>query len=77
MPHEKSPLLTHCPPGLPQGAYLDEGWFACEERAIWRRDWIHAGRLDSLAPGRMRPLTIGGAPILLARLPDRDAHTWH
>ena len=62
-----SPLLTHCPETLPARAYYDADWFGREERAIWRRNWVYAGRLADLAPGTMRRISIGGQNLLLCR----------
>lgn len=72
-----SPLLMRCPPGLPREAYLSPDWFAREQRAIFARDWICAGRAADLAPGTQRPLMIGGAPVLLLRTPDGQAAAYH
>jgi Rieske 2Fe-2S family protein len=77
MPHADSPLLTYCPPGLPRAAYLDAGWFAREQAAIWRRCWVHAGRLDDLPPGTIRPLTVAGAGVVLTRLASGEVQAWH
>ena len=65
--HSNSPLLDHCPPTLPAQAYFDPEWYAREQHSIWRRHWIYAGRLPDLAPGTIRPLQIGGAPVILCR----------
>jgi glycine betaine catabolism A len=72
-----SPLLDHCPPGLPREAYLSPDWHAHEMRAIWARDWVCAGRQEDLAPGTMRPLTIAGAPVILCRLADGGVSAFH
>lgn len=65
--HPQSPLLDQCPATLPQEAYLSPDWFAREQRSIWSRHWVMAGRLADLTPGTLRPITIAGAPVLLAR----------
>lgn len=77
MPHPASPLLDHCPPGLPAAAYRSPVWFEHETRAIWRRHWIYAGRLADLAPGTMRPVTIGGAGVILVRTAKGEPRAWH
>lgn len=75
--HPDSPLLDHCPPGLPAAAYWSETWFQAEREKIWRRHWVHAGRLADLEPGTMRPVTIGGAGVLLLRLPEGGVRAFH
>ena len=65
--HQTSPLLDHCPETLPSEAYLDANWFAEEERRIWRRNWIYAGRLNDLPPGTMRRIAVAGQNLILCR----------
>ncbi|MEZ5777510.1 MAG: aromatic ring-hydroxylating dioxygenase subunit alpha [Paracoccaceae bacterium] len=62
-----SPLLDHCPETLPAAAYFDPGWYQREEHAIWRRNWVHAGRLADIAPGTMRRVEAGGQGVILCR----------
>lgn len=72
-----SPLLSTCPPGLPRAAYLDPDWFLREQAAIWGREWVCVGRLSDLAPGTLRPVTVAGAPVLLARASDGGVSAFH
>jgi Rieske 2Fe-2S family protein len=72
-----SPLLTHCPPGLPRAAYVSPDWYDHEGRAIWSREWVCAGRLADLPPGTIRPLTIAGAPVILCRTAEGEVAAWH
>lgn len=65
-----SPLLDRCPETLPASAYTDPDWFAREERAIWRRNWVHVGRLNDLPAGTMRRIPVGGQNLILCR--DRE-----
>jgi glycine betaine catabolism A len=65
MRHPLSPRLDHCPEGLPRAAYLDEAWYQREMAGIFAREWICAGRLDDLTPGRMRKVQLGAAPVIL------------
>jgi len=65
-----SPLLDHCPPTLAAATYCDPAWYAREQKMIWSRQWIYAGRLDDLAPMRMRRISIAGENLILVR--DRD-----
>ncbi|MGA1181738.1 MAG: aromatic ring-hydroxylating oxygenase subunit alpha, partial [Marivivens sp.] len=73
----QSPLLDHCPPTLPAAAYYDADWFARERRGIWQREWVYAGRLNDLPKGKMRPLTVGGAGVILCRSPEGDVTAYH
>ncbi len=60
-----SPLLTHCPPTLPQEAYLAPDWFAREQRGIWAREWVYVGRFNDLTPSSITRHIVAGAQILL------------
>lgn len=62
-----SPLLDHCPEGLPRAAYGSADWFAREQATVWARNWVMLGRLNDLPRGRMRAVTVAGAPVLLCR----------
>jgi Rieske 2Fe-2S family protein len=72
-----SPLLDHCPPTLPARAYLDADWFAREQATIWARNWVCAGRLADLPAGRMRPVQVGAASVVLCRGPDGGLSAFH
>jgi glycine betaine catabolism A len=65
--HPGSPLLDHCPEGLPAAAYRDPAWFERERKAIWARNWVYAGRLNDLAPGTMRRAEVAGQALILCR----------
>ena len=73
----ESPLLDHCPEGLPVQAYFDAGWFAAEQKAVWARNWVYAGRLSDLAHGTMRRLTVAGVNVILCRDPDGAITAFH
>ena len=75
--HPLSPLLDHCPPTLPRAAYLDAGWYQRELATIWARNWVMVGRLADLPPGTLRPVTVGGAPVLLARSDEGAVSAYH
>ena len=77
MTAEHSPLLDHCPATLPAAAYYDAGWYAREQRGIWHREWVYAGRLNDLPKGKMRPLTVCGAGVILCRSPEGDVTAYH
>ncbi len=77
MTSEQSPLLDHCPPSLPGDSYFDENWYAREQRLIWQKEWVYAGRLNDLPIGKMRPLTIGNVGIILCRLSETKIAAYH
>ncbi|MBS0565239.1 MAG: aromatic ring-hydroxylating dioxygenase subunit alpha [Proteobacteria bacterium] len=72
-----SPLLDHCPPTLPGHAYHSADWFAQEQRTIWARNWVAAGRLADLMPGSMRRLRVGAASVILCRATDGGLSAFH
>ena len=75
--HPESPLLDHCPETLPREAYLDAGWFQREMATIWGRNWVCVGRLGDFGLGRMRPVVVGGASVLVARGADGILSAFH
>ena len=75
--HPQSPILDHCPETLPAQAYYDADWFAREQRTIWSRNWVAAGRLNDLAPGTMRKHQVGAASVILCRTPDGALSAFH
>jgi Rieske 2Fe-2S family protein len=70
IPHPASPLLPHCEPSLPALAYYDGDWFAAEQKTIWARSWVYAGRLNDLPVMTMRRVEIAGQNLILVR--DRE-----
>ncbi len=72
-----SPLLDRCPETLPASAYTDPDWFAREERAIWWRNWVHAGRLNDLPAGTMRRVAVGGQNLILCRDREGRVNAFH
>ena len=76
MVHPASPLLDHCPKGLPRAAYLDPDWFAQEQATLWSRAWVCAGRLADMPPGMMRPVEVGGASVILCQTAE-GLRAWH
>lgn len=54
--------------GLPNAAYWSEDWLALEQEHCFRRSWVFAGADAEIpAPGDMKPIEIGGAPIVVLR----------
>lgn len=62
-----SPLLDHCPATLPAEAYFDRDWFDREMAAIWRREWVYAGRLNDVPEHTLRRVEVAAESVLLAR----------
>ena len=62
-----SPLLDHCPEGLPRAAYVAPDWFSCEQATVWAMNWVMLGRVADLPKGRMRAVQVAGAPVLVCR----------
>lgn len=57
--------------GLPNAAYWSDEWLALEQEHCFRRAWVFAGAEAELSePGHMKPIEIGGAPLIILR--DRD-----
>ncbi len=75
--HPLSPLLDHCPETLPREAYLDAGWYGREMATIWARNWVCAGRLGDFPRGTLRPVDVGGAPVIVARAADGGVSAYH
>ena len=75
--HPDSPLLDHCPAGLPAQAYYDPNWFALEQKAVWARNWVYVGRKADLTIGTMRRLTIAGVNLILCRDPEGSITAFH
>lgn len=71
-------LLTETKPGLPSHWYFDPVHHARELDAIWYRDWICVGRLESLEqPGDYRVAQIGTQSIIVTRLKDGGVRAFH
>ena len=57
--------------GLPNAAYWSEDWLKLEQEHCFRRAWVFAGAEAELPePGDMKPIDIGGAPLIILR--DQD-----
>ncbi|HEV7254936.1 MAG TPA: aromatic ring-hydroxylating dioxygenase subunit alpha [Mesorhizobium sp.] len=68
--HPASPLLDGCRPTLPPHAYFDPDWFAREQAAIWRKEWVCVGRAGDLPAMLLKRVSVGGENLVL--LKDRD-----
>lgn len=72
-----SPLLDHCPESLPRAAYVAPDWYAREQATVWARNWVMLGRLADLPKGRMRAVTVAGAPVLICRDANGKVSAFH
>lgn len=56
------------PRGLPAVAYTGESFYAAENERLFPRAWVFAGFAHEMqAPGDVRPVSVGGRPVLLVR----------
>lgn len=64
--------------GLPNAAYWSEDWLNLERERIFQRSWVFAG-VEAEIPdaGDMKPVEIGGAPLLLVRGKDGLVRAFH
>ena len=57
--------------GLPNAAYWSDDWLRLEWEHCFQRSWVFAGAGAELPePGAMKPVEIGGVPLIVLR--DRD-----
>lgn len=75
--HPDSPVMDHCPETLPVRAYLDADWFQKEQRTIWARNWVLAGRVNDLKPGTLRKVQVGAASVVLCRASGGEVTAFH
>ncbi len=65
-------------PTLPGYWYYDLAHYERELQAVWYRDWVCAGREESLPrPGDYIVLELGTQSIVVTRLPDERLHAFH
>ena len=64
--------------GLPNAAYWSSRWLALEQEHCFRRSWVFAGAEQELSlPGDMKPIEIGGAPLIIIRGLDGTLRALH
>lgn len=64
--------------GLPNAAYWSDEWLALEQERVFRRSWVFAGAEAEIAePGAMKPIEIGGAPLVVVRGRDGVVRAFH
>ncbi len=64
--------------GLPNAAYWSKDWLALEQGRVFRRSWVFAGAEAEIPePGDMKPIDIGGAPVVVVRGQDGRVRGLH
>ena len=64
--------------GLPNAAYCSDAWLALEQEHCFRRSWVFAGAAAELPKnGDMKPVTIGGAPLIILRDTEGEIRALH
>lgn len=64
--------------GLPNEAYWSQEWLALEQKRIFQRSWVFVLADAELAePGAMKPMDVGGTPIMLVRGEDGAVRAFH
>ena len=64
---ESSPLLGHCPDSLPSGYYFDHAHFEKEQKKIWARNWVYAGRVIDHPAMTVRRISVAGQNLVLVK----------
>ena len=64
--------------GLPNAAYWSEEWLALENKRIFQRSWVFVMADAELEdPGTIKPVEVGGTPIILVRGDDGKVRAFH
>ncbi len=64
--------------GLPNAAYWSDDWLKLEQEHCFVRAWVFAGAEAELPePGDMKPIEIGGAPLIILRDQDGGIRALH
>jgi len=64
--------------GLPRDAYISEDFFRREQNTLFRQGWALVGFAHEIAkPGDVRPVNVGGMPVLLVREGGGDVSAFH
>jgi Rieske 2Fe-2S family protein len=75
--HPASPLLGRYEPSLPAVSYYDPAWFEREQKQIWARNWVYAGRSNDLPAMTMRRLSVAGQNLILVKDQDGSITCFH
>ncbi len=65
--HPASRLLDRCEPSLPAATYYDPGIFEQEQKLIFARNWVYAGRSNDLPPMTLRRVPVAGQNVILLK----------
>lgn len=64
--------------GLPNAAFVDEAFYELEQKYLFARTWVFAGRASQLPDaGDVRPVTVAGQPVILVRGRDGIVRGFH
>lgn len=64
--------------GLPNAAYWSDEWLRLEQEHCFHRSWVFAGAEAEVPnPGDMKPIEIGGAPLVILRDQDDVIRGFH
>ena len=64
--------------GLPNAAYVDDGFLRLENERIFRRTWMFAGFLHDIPqPGDAAPVEVAAQPLALVRGTDNAVRAFH
>ena len=64
--------------GLPRKSYFDPEFHEAELQHVFRENWVFAAiEADIAAPNSLRPVTVGGAPVLLVRDSKSELRAFH
>jgi len=70
--------LDQVNPALPANWYYDREHYSRELEAIWYRDWIGVGRVESLRhDGDYFVINVGTQSVVVTRLPDGTLNAFH
>jgi len=62
---------------FPAELYVDPAWAELERDRLWRRSWLYAGEVRSLAATAMRAVDVAGSSVLLARDAEGVVRAFH
>ncbi|MDH3668055.1 MAG: aromatic ring-hydroxylating dioxygenase subunit alpha [Paracoccaceae bacterium] len=65
------------PGGLPNAAYWSADWLALEQARLFRRNWVFACAAAELTPGGVKPIEVGGTPVIAVRDTEGTIRAFH
>lgn len=64
--------------GLPNEAFVSPDFLALENRTLFRRNWVFAGRRSEVPnPGDIKMVEVAGQPLILVRGKDGEVRVFH